>query len=77
MASGATNLAPAELVGTDVPLREFRVPTARDVVVVAPLEDGGLISYKRANGAWVHTLNTAEGFERKLVQLHIALDLRE
>jgi hypothetical protein len=77
MASGATNLAPSELVGTDVPLREFRVPTARDAVIVARLEDGGLISYKRANGAYVHTLNTAEGFERKLAQLGIGVDVRE
>jgi hypothetical protein len=43
--------------------------TARDPVVVTPFEDGGLISYRKPDGLFLHTLNTREGFERKLVQL--------
>lgn len=50
---------------------EFHVAAARDTVVAAALRDGGLISYKRANGAFVHTLNTLDGFERKLLALGV------
>jgi len=45
--------------------------TARDTVIVTPCEGGGLISYRRADGMFLHTLNTREGFERKLHQLGI------
>jgi len=54
--------------------REFRVAACRDPVRVTPLEDGGLISYRQADGGYTHTLNTPEGFARKLAQLGIALD---
>jgi phage baseplate assembly protein gpV len=73
MASVAADLAPRDLVGPEIQLEEFRVPTARDVVVVGRFADGGLISYKRANGTYVHTLNTVDGFQRKLAQLGITL----
>ena len=33
------------------------------------VKGGGLISYARSNGTFVHTLNTLQGFERKLGQL--------
>jgi hypothetical protein len=49
------------------------VPTARDPVVVGRLDQGGLISYQRRDGTYVHTLNTQAGFERKLRQLGIML----
>ena len=39
--------------------------------LVTPFEDGGLISYRKADGMFLHTLNTREGFERKLRQLGI------
>ena len=74
--SAPLNLLPRDLVGPDVSLGEFTVRAARDVVVVGRFDDGGLISYKRANGTYVHTLNTVEGFERKLTQLGIALNQR-
>ena len=44
---------------------------ARDSVIVTPFEDGGLISYRKADGKFLHTLNTREGFDRKLRQLGI------
>ena len=65
--------SPQELLGDELQLSEFRVDKARDVVVVARLEDGGLISYKRVDGTYLHTLNTVAGFERKLRQLGIDL----
>jgi hypothetical protein len=45
------------------------VAGSRDPVLVARFADGGLISYRRADGTYVHTLNTREGLERKLAQL--------
>ena len=50
---------------------EHRCDTAKDPVIVTPFEDGGLISYRKADGMFLHTLNTREGFERKLRQLGI------
>lgn len=50
---------------------EYEVSAAQDVVVVTALDEGGLISYKRADGSLLHTLNTPEGFQRKLSQLGI------
>ena len=44
---------------------------ARDPVIVTPFDDGGMISYCKAQGLFLHTLNTREGFERKLRQLGI------
>ena len=63
------------LLGEGPAPREFRSAKARDRVCVVPLEDGGLISYRREDGSWLHTLNTAEGFRRKLAQLEIDMDL--
>ena len=65
------DLLPKALLGPDAELFEFEIETARDTVVVAKLDEGGLISYKRADGTYLHTLNSAEGFSRKLLQLGI------
>jgi hypothetical protein len=68
------DLSPEDLLGRDAELSLFRVAGARDAVVVACLDKGGLISYMRAEGTYVHTLNTAEGFERKLSSLGVELN---
>jgi len=67
------DLAPEDLLGHEVELNTFEVPAARDTVVVGRLDEGGLISYRRADGVYLHTLNTREGFERKLAALGIEL----
>lgn len=67
-------LTVAALAGDAAEAQEFRVAPARDVVVVVAFGNGGLISYKRADGTYRHTLNTDEGFARKLAQLGIALE---
>ncbi len=52
--------------------REHSVPAARDRVLVACLRGGGgVISYLRADGSVLHTLNTESGFARKLADLGI------
>ena len=70
LATGPVPDSPAALVG-DLRALEFRVQTARDPVVVVAFQGGGLISYRRTDGRYVHTLNTTDGFARKLAQLGI------
>ena len=60
-----------KLVGEDVRPCEHRVAAARDLVVVIAFDGGGLISYRRDDGSYVHTLNNRAGFARKLRQLGI------
>lgn len=72
--TGRTSIAPSDLVGDTASPREFRVPACRDPVLVVRLPDGGLISYRHEDGGFTHTLNTVEGFARKLAQLGIGLD---
>jgi hypothetical protein len=68
---GAATVTPLELAGPDVAWSAHRVATAHDEVLVAPLGEGGLITYRRADGTFVHTLNTPDGFARKLAQLGV------
>jgi hypothetical protein len=67
--STAPSRLPPQSVAPDVAIVEHRVAGSRDPVLVARFADGGLISYRRADGTYVHTLNTREGLERKLAQL--------
>lgn len=62
-----------ELTGCKLEVSAHRVSAARDLVLVAALDDGGIISYQRADGSLLHTLNTPEGFQRKLRQLGLNL----
>lgn len=72
--SGAkADLRPEEVVGEAVDVGVYRVDAAKDIVLVVRLDRGGLISYKKQDGSFIHTLNTPEGFERKLRQLGIDL----
>lgn len=73
LATGDTTLSFETLLGRTHRVHEFRSDRARDRVLVVPLDDGGLISYAREDGSVVHTLNTPEGFARKLADLGIAL----
>lgn len=68
-----TRVTPEELVGPGCELKEFRVEGGRDPVVAGRFVGGGLISYRKAGGKYLHTLNTEEGFDRKLNQLGIGL----
>ena len=65
-----STLTPQQLLHAPAPLPERRSTAAKDPVITAPLEQGGLITYRRPDGRYVHTLNTAEGFARKLHQLN-------
>ena len=62
----------SDLLSDACDFSEHSVAAAKDIVLVLKLKDGsGLISYRRADGSLLHTLNTPEGFRRKLLQLGI------
>ena len=61
------------LLGIPCSPHPFSSPGAKDPVFVLPLQNGGLISYEQSDGHFIHTLNTSEGFSRKLAQLGITL----
>ena len=73
LAGSRIDISVQQVLAEDVVTMEYRVEAVPDAVLVVKLVDGGLISYKRHVGSFLHTLNTAEGFERKLSQLGIAL----
>ncbi len=69
-AAGVTSLSPAALVSGDAPVRSLSSKRARDPMLVVDFPDqGGLISYVKPAGRFLHTLNTASGLARKLEEL--------
>ena len=73
MTDSPSTVTPADLLGPRTEVAEFPISEARDPVLVGQLDRGGVISYRRGDGRYVHTLNSAEGFARKLQQLGITL----
>jgi hypothetical protein len=72
MRATSDNLSQADILGEAAGASEHAVAAAQDTVLVLRLHDGGgIISYRRPDGTILHTLNTPEGFERKLRQLEI------
>jgi hypothetical protein len=71
LAAGPVATPPEDIVPGATRGSEHVCATAKDPVIVTPFEDGGLISYRKPGGMFLHTLNTREGFERKLRQLCI------
>src|SRR5689334_9620925 len=65
------DLRPQDILGDGIEVNEFKVEAAKDTVLVVQLDDGGLITYRRDDGSFLHTLNTPAGFRRKLAQLGI------
>ena len=66
-------LFPERLAQVETLPREFRVKSAKDAVLILPLDGGGLITYRHDDGTYFHTLNDGAGFQRKLAQLGISL----
>ena len=74
LSSGRSALLPSEIVPAAVGvITEYVIPATPDPVVVAEFEEGGLISYRKPDGSFIHTLNTSEGLDRKLRQLGIRM----
>ena len=55
--------------------RRLRSPHAADPIELVMLDDGAILSYRKSDGRYVHTLNTFEGLARKLAQLEAVDDV--
>ena len=69
LAAGPVAMPPGDIVPGVSGGSEHVIAATRDPVIVTPFDDGGLISYRKSEGLFLHTLNTREGLERKLRQL--------
>ena len=67
-------IPPARLVGGNATMRACQSPHAADPIELVLLEDGAVLSYRKPDGRYVHTLNTPEGLVRKLAQLELVVD---
>lgn len=66
------DLPPLALAGESYTQHVFRQDSTADTVLLVRFESGGLLSYRRANGRYIHTLNTEAGLGRILARLGIA-----
>lgn len=64
-------IPPGDLVGDNATTRLCRSPHAADSIELVLLEDGAVLSYRKPDGRYVHTLNTSDGLARKLAQLEL------
>ena len=71
LSPGVFSGEPRRLLNETCAVRELQSPKAPDPVSVAAIDGGGLISYRKPDGRFIHTLNTPEGLKRKLHQLEI------
>lgn len=70
--AGRNRLTAEEIVGHHIETCRFISEKIPDAVVVAKFATGGgLISYVKENETFLHTLNDADGFARKLQHLGI------
>jgi len=67
--AGLSERTVEDLAGMIAPASIRTSTVARDPVVIVQLVDGGLISYVKPDGRYLHTLATPEAFERKVRQL--------
>jgi hypothetical protein len=60
-----------ELLNEKAIVNSFPPGYAIDEVLIVKLGVCGIISYCKPDGAYIHTLNTEAGFNKKLDKLHI------
>jgi len=66
---GISYQSPQELAESEIHPMEYPKPPPGDVIMVLRVEGGGLISYRKLDGSYRHTLNNDEGFTAKLLKL--------
>ncbi|MBN2444973.1 MAG: hypothetical protein JXJ04_26700 [Spirochaetales bacterium] len=60
-----------DIIGNTCAICTYVTDKANDEVCIVVLRNGGIISYKKQDGSFVHTLNSREGFLRKLIMLDL------
>ena len=66
-------VSPTTVLSNQVPIEIFNSEVCRDRVHVGKFSDGGLLSYEKSDGRFVHTLNNLSGLTRKMTHLNIQL----
>ena len=70
LAGGVSDLTVSEIAGNDSPVFEYRSDVVPDSFLVMKFDDGGgIISYRKGESSFLHTLNDEDGLTRKLDQL--------
>jgi len=70
---GPSTSSPGDLFG-ELAFAEMHSARAADPVIVATVPGGGIISYAKSDGTFIHTLGDSEGFRRKLTALGLTAD---
>lgn len=60
-----------KLLNENVKVNSLKSENAPDEVLIVRFKDGGLISYKKSDNTFIHTLNNEEGFKKKVQMLKI------
>ena len=66
---GPSEITPEELTGKSLSADLTASSMGGDPVTVIAFEGGGVISYLKSDGRYIHTLCTKDGFRRKLRDL--------
>ena len=66
-------VSPNELLNKQIPIDIFNSEMCPDQIHIGRFVDGGLLSYAKSDGTFVHTLNNPEGLNRKINHLRIIL----
>jgi hypothetical protein len=64
-------ISPNEILNNKVSIQIFSSEICRDRIHIGKLLDGGLLSYEKSDGTFVHTLNNISGLNRKMNHLNI------
>jgi len=59
------------LDSTEVEIKQYPSANPQELIHIAELEDGGLISYERKDATYIHTLNSLNMYKKKLWELGI------
>ena len=68
--AGVSDLTVSDIAASRSPVLEYASQAVPDKFLVMKFDDGGgIISYRKSAGCFLHTLNDADGLARKLSQL--------
>lgn len=73
-AGGVSDLTVSDIAQSGNPVFEYSAEVIPDKFLVLKFDDGGgIISYRKTAGCFLHTLNDEEGLTRKLDQLQVEI----
>ena len=67
-------ISPNEILNDQVSIQIFNSQICQDRIHIGKFVDGGLLSYEKSDGTFVHTLNNTSGLNRKMNHLNIHFD---